>query len=251
MSTFDDPDEDRTRQGIRSARAALADPGRFEKLTAWHGDTARWVLDAWTAVWLSPEFAGWSLDEHLGNVCCPVLAIHGDQDEYGSLEFPRRIVGGARRDGDPRRSGARAPSRASGRRPRADDPVPRLSVAAGAGSCNDRWPLPLPLPLPRSSVIGLGYGRLPVRRTAMWTAELQLGIESWWGSRALSRSEAYPQPGGFCRGRLCSGRHLCLPSEAPRSSERKGVVTRYAGLLGCGRLDGGGNPASPDQRGHV
>jgi len=27
--------------------------------------------------------------------------------------------------------------------------------------------------------------------------------------------------------------------------------TRYAGLLGCGRLDGGCNPASPEQRGHM
>jgi len=27
--------------------------------------------------------------------------------------------------------------------------------------------------------------------------------------------------------------------------------TRSAGLLGFGRLDGGGNPASPEQRGHV
>ena len=94
VSTFDDPDEKRTRQGIRSARGALADPGRFEKLTKWHGDKARWVLDAWTDVWLSTEFVGWSLDEHLGSIRCPVLAIHGDRDEYGSLEFPRRIFHG-------------------------------------------------------------------------------------------------------------------------------------------------------------
>jgi pimeloyl-ACP methyl ester carboxylesterase len=25
-------------------------------------------------------------------VTCPVLAIHGDLDEYGSVEFPRRIA---------------------------------------------------------------------------------------------------------------------------------------------------------------
>ena len=33
-----------------------------------------------------------SLGPHLGQVSCPVLAIHGDTDEYGSVEFARRIV---------------------------------------------------------------------------------------------------------------------------------------------------------------
>lgn len=62
--------------------------------TKCHGDKAQWVLDAWTKVWLDPAFAAWSLDRLLGEVDCPVLAIHGDSDEFGSTEFPRRITGG-------------------------------------------------------------------------------------------------------------------------------------------------------------
>jgi pimeloyl-ACP methyl ester carboxylesterase len=87
--------EPRTLAGIRAAKAQFEKPGQFEKMVKWHGEKARWVLDAWTEVWLSREFASWSLDQELGKVTCPVLVIHGDRDEYGSLEFPRRIAGGA------------------------------------------------------------------------------------------------------------------------------------------------------------
>jgi len=83
--------EARTLAGIRSAKVDFGKPGQFERIARWHGDKARWVLDAWTEVWLSPEFSAWSLDPYLDRVKCPVLAIHGDRDEYGSLAFPRRI----------------------------------------------------------------------------------------------------------------------------------------------------------------
>lgn len=87
--------EARTLDGIRAAQAQFAVPQQFARLARLHGDKARWVLDAWTEVWLSPEFAAWNLDASLARIRCPVLAIHGDLDEYGSVEFPRRIVGKA------------------------------------------------------------------------------------------------------------------------------------------------------------
>ena len=83
-----------TLAGIRAAKAEFDRPEQFARLTRWHGAKARWVLEAWSEVWLSPEFSSWNLDEQLACVCCPVLAIHGDRDEYGSLEFPRRIARG-------------------------------------------------------------------------------------------------------------------------------------------------------------
>ncbi len=86
--------EERTLAGIRSAQANFARPGQMEKLVRWHGDKARWVLAAWTDSWLSPAFSDWSLAPWLADVRCPVLAIHGDQDEFGSLAFPRRIAEG-------------------------------------------------------------------------------------------------------------------------------------------------------------
>lgn len=82
-----------TLSGIRSAEAKFKEADQVEKLAKYHGEKARWVLDAWTKVWLSPGFSSWSLEPYLPRVLCPVLAIHGDQDEYGSVAFPRRIVG--------------------------------------------------------------------------------------------------------------------------------------------------------------
>ena len=84
--------EARTLAGIRAAAAQFSEPSQFARLARWHGDKARWVLDSWTEVWLAPEFANWSLDANLARVRCPLLAIHGDEDEFGSEEFPRRIT---------------------------------------------------------------------------------------------------------------------------------------------------------------
>jgi pimeloyl-ACP methyl ester carboxylesterase len=84
--------EPRTLAGIRAASAELERPEQFARLSRWHGEKAHWVLDAWAGVWLSPQFRSWSLDEELARVRCPVLAIHGDRDEYGSVEFPRRVT---------------------------------------------------------------------------------------------------------------------------------------------------------------
>ena len=86
--------EQRTLAGILAGKEQFSHPEQFNRLAKWHGDKAKWVLDAWTEIWLSPAFASWSLDPYLGKVQCPVLAIHGDSDEYGSREFPNRIVSG-------------------------------------------------------------------------------------------------------------------------------------------------------------
>lgn len=87
--------EERTRAGIRDARAGFQDPAQFARLARYHGDKARWVLDAWTETWLSPAFAAWSLDGVLPRVRCPLLALHGEHDEFGSLRHPETIARGA------------------------------------------------------------------------------------------------------------------------------------------------------------
>lgn len=84
--------EDRTIAGIRSARQNFADPEQLDRLRKYHGDKAPWVLSAWTETWLSPEFANWNLDSELEQVGCPILAIHGDRDEFGTTQHPARIA---------------------------------------------------------------------------------------------------------------------------------------------------------------
>lgn len=86
--------EDRTREGILAARAAFADPAQVERLRKYHGDKAEWVLRAWIDTWLAPDFADWNLDAELARVTCPLLAIHGERDEYGSVRHPERIAAG-------------------------------------------------------------------------------------------------------------------------------------------------------------
>lgn len=78
-----------TLQGSRRAQALFAQTGQMDKLARWHGKKAAWVLDAWTCTWLSDEFKHWNLSPALRNLRCPLLVIHGDQDEYGSLAFPK------------------------------------------------------------------------------------------------------------------------------------------------------------------
>jgi len=84
--------EERTLQGIREAKAWFQDEQQVERLRKYHGDKARWVLDAWTETWLAPPFASWSLAPVLPAVRCPLLAIHGAQDEYGSVAQPQMIA---------------------------------------------------------------------------------------------------------------------------------------------------------------
>lgn len=84
--------EERTREGIRIAQAQFAAPDQMARLEKYHGAQAQWVLDAWVNTWLSPAFAQWCLDDVLLAVRCPVLALHGMEDEYGSTAQPERIV---------------------------------------------------------------------------------------------------------------------------------------------------------------
>lgn len=83
--------EARTREGIRVAKAQFDDVAQMQRLEKYHGDKARWVLDAWTERWLHPDFASWSLASVLPQVRCSSLIIHGAQDEFGSVRHPEMI----------------------------------------------------------------------------------------------------------------------------------------------------------------
>ena len=84
--------EDRTIAGLLEAKALFGQAEQFARLGKYHGDKARWVLDAWLDTWLSPDFAAWSLAPVLPGVGCPLLAIHGLDDEYGSPRPPQLIA---------------------------------------------------------------------------------------------------------------------------------------------------------------
>lgn len=85
--------DDRIRDGIKVAQAEFARPENLARLGRYHRDPA-WVVAAWIETWLDPAFASFSLDEALAQLRCPVLAIHGEDDEYGSVAHAERIAAG-------------------------------------------------------------------------------------------------------------------------------------------------------------
>ncbi|WP_349956144.1 alpha/beta hydrolase [Rhizobium sp. ZPR3] len=84
--------EERTLEGIRAAQGEFASAETFARLAKYHGSKTDWVLHAWIDTWLAPERAEWTLDPALEKLHCPVLAIHGERDEYGSEAHPHRIA---------------------------------------------------------------------------------------------------------------------------------------------------------------
>ena len=54
-------------------------------LGRYHRD-ARKTFYGWADVWLDPHFERWDIrDDYLPGVRCPVLAIQGYDDEYGTM----------------------------------------------------------------------------------------------------------------------------------------------------------------------
>jgi pimeloyl-ACP methyl ester carboxylesterase len=64
------------------------------QLERYHGDNTRNMFRGWADIWLSSEFRDWSMVDRLNAVTAPVLAIQGEDDEYGTPEQLRLIAGG-------------------------------------------------------------------------------------------------------------------------------------------------------------
>lgn len=60
-----------------------------------HHDDADATFEAWSEVWVSDRFRSWTLDDEVRAVQCPVLAIQGATDGYGTSIHLDRIVAAA------------------------------------------------------------------------------------------------------------------------------------------------------------
>jgi pimeloyl-ACP methyl ester carboxylesterase len=80
---------------IAAARRAYLDGDLREKLARYHDDveSAFW---GWNDIWLHPDFVAWNIEALLPEIACPVLAIQGVDDEYGTMEQLDRIERGVR-----------------------------------------------------------------------------------------------------------------------------------------------------------
>lgn len=83
--------EELTIASIEQARRAYQSTDLPTKLARYHqdADSAFW---GWNNIWLHPPFRAWSIEEELTSIKCPLLAIQGLDDEYGSLEQIRGIA---------------------------------------------------------------------------------------------------------------------------------------------------------------
>jgi pimeloyl-ACP methyl ester carboxylesterase len=87
--------EDISVASIAAAKAAYETTDLRARLARYHADvdSAFW---GWNRIWLDPAFRDWNIEEYLPRIHCPVLAIQGVDDEYGTLEQMRRIDAGVR-----------------------------------------------------------------------------------------------------------------------------------------------------------
>lgn len=69
---------------IRAAREAYAAGDLREKLARYHDDVDS-AFKGWNDIWLDPAFAAWNIAAELPAIACPVLAVQGVDDEYGTL----------------------------------------------------------------------------------------------------------------------------------------------------------------------
>jgi pimeloyl-ACP methyl ester carboxylesterase len=83
--------EDVSVESIRKAREAYLQTDLKQRLGRYHDD-ADSAFFGWNDVWLSPAFRPWSIEEEIRAIRCPLLAIQGLDDEYGTLEQVRGIA---------------------------------------------------------------------------------------------------------------------------------------------------------------
>ena len=69
---------------IRAAREAYLHTDLAAKLARYHDDpdSAFW---GWNDIWLDPGFPAWNIEAELAKICCPLLAVQGHDDQYGTM----------------------------------------------------------------------------------------------------------------------------------------------------------------------
>lgn len=83
--------EDVTVANIEVARRAYLETDLPQRLGRYHDDpdSAFW---GWNRIWLHPPFRQWNIEAELDPIRCPVLAMQGIDDEYGTLQQIRGIA---------------------------------------------------------------------------------------------------------------------------------------------------------------
>jgi pimeloyl-ACP methyl ester carboxylesterase len=83
--------EDLSIASIAAAKVAYETTDLRAKLARYHDDvdSAFW---GWNRIWLHPDFRAWNIEAVLPSIDCPVLAIQGQDDEYGTTAQVQSIL---------------------------------------------------------------------------------------------------------------------------------------------------------------
>ena len=83
--------EDLTIASIEDARTAYATTDLRAKLGKHHADPDS-AFRGWNDIWLDPAFRDWNIEAEVATVRCPVLAVQGHDDQYGTMAQIERIA---------------------------------------------------------------------------------------------------------------------------------------------------------------
>jgi pimeloyl-ACP methyl ester carboxylesterase len=76
--------EDLSVASIAEAKIKFETTDLPKKLARHHRDAAR-TFWGWNNIWLHPDFRRWNIEEYLPRITCPILAIQGLDDQYGTM----------------------------------------------------------------------------------------------------------------------------------------------------------------------
>ena len=83
--------EDISIASITEARTAYEKADLRQRLARHHADVDS-AFRGWNDIWLHPEFRHWNITQELASITCPLLAVQGVNDAYGTLEQIRGIA---------------------------------------------------------------------------------------------------------------------------------------------------------------
>jgi pimeloyl-ACP methyl ester carboxylesterase len=83
--------EDVSVRSIAQAQVAYEQGDLKPRLAKYHDDVDS-AFYGWNDIWLHPSFRNWSIERELAAITCPLLAVQGLDDEYGTLAQVRGIA---------------------------------------------------------------------------------------------------------------------------------------------------------------
>lgn len=78
--------EDKAYENLLTTRDKYRTGPLKQKLEKYHGDNTDRMFNSWIDMWLSDNFRKWNIESYLPGICCPILAIQGKEDEFGTFK---------------------------------------------------------------------------------------------------------------------------------------------------------------------